>query len=248
MRVFLKKGIYTAIGIHLLFIILIFTGRSSEQQPKVMVVSLYGGSRRVERGIVRGAGVHSTVSSDKAERFSRKQKEHERRNKNNKVKRGKEKKNKMNRNVVTERKRSERKVSKLHKKPLEREGGERGSRIHKGVDRIGRRGKAKRVKRKEAEGIISDVVKSKYVYKVWRMVKEKWTIPDVIKPPTTPVKIMVKVAPTGEILEAYVKESSGLDIYDACALAAVRASSPLPPPPWEQEEPVEILFVFKGEE
>ena len=65
-------------------------------------------------------------------------------------------------------------------------------------------------------------------------------------------KVLMKIDPTGNLLNAKIEKSSGDYAYDQAVLRAVQKSNPLPAPPQELiplfvQEPVEINFERKNQ-
>ena len=68
-------------------------------------------------------------------------------------------------------------------------------------------------------------------------------------PESLSCKLRVKLLPGGEVIDAFVAESSGNDIFDGRALLAVQKASPLPVPEdvetFERLNIRDITFIFK---
>lgn len=70
-----------------------------------------------------------------------------------------------------------------------------------------------------------------YAGQVQQAIQKHWAVPTSIARAQATVEIGIKVDARGQILDAWIEQTSGIPIFDESALRAVRAANPLPAPP-----------------
>ena len=84
---------------------------------------------------------------------------------------------------------------------------------------------------------------------MWAHVLKNWHLPPSLNPRGLTTIISVLVNREGEILESYVEESSGNDLFDESALKALIRAAPLPSIPSDMDDDyMELGFRFRKEE
>ncbi|PLX41288.1 MAG: hypothetical protein C0608_05860 [Deltaproteobacteria bacterium] len=87
-----------------------------------------------------------------------------------------------------------------------------------------------------------------YYNRVWAQVLNNWLVPPSLNTRGLTAIISVVVNRDGEILESYVEESSGNEIFDDSALKALIRATPLPSIPSDMPEDImELGFRFSKE-